>query len=89
MVRGRQEDEWWRTASVVAMLAEVNRDTKKRSKPYRASEFVPPMFRRPVAKVIRPYDHDYFVKAFVEGAGNLPDPRPIENAGDQPWPTSP
>jgi len=40
-VTGRQRDQWNHTASLIAQIAEVHRDPKKRSRPYDASEIHP------------------------------------------------
>jgi hypothetical protein len=37
----RQEMEDWRTAMVVSTLCEINRDRKKRPKPYTPEDFMP------------------------------------------------
>ena len=34
-------DRWGRTSSIIATIAEVNRDRKRRGRPYRADEFNP------------------------------------------------
>lgn len=41
MAEGREEREWSRTAVLLALVANVNRDTKKRPKPYTPDEFNP------------------------------------------------
>lgn len=41
MGRGRQEGEWERAASVMALIANVNRDPKKKASPFRAADFNP------------------------------------------------
>jgi hypothetical protein len=41
MGEGRSKAAWLHTSSIVAMLAEINRDPKKRSRPYRAADFNP------------------------------------------------
>jgi hypothetical protein len=38
---GRQRDQWNHTASIIAQIAEVHRDPKKRPRPYDASEIHP------------------------------------------------
>lgn len=48
MWRARVEENWVRTASVIAVIAEVNRDPKLRRKPFTAAEFNP--FARRVQK---------------------------------------
>jgi hypothetical protein len=41
MVDSRQNNQWDHTASTLAMLAEINRDRKKRKERYTAREFHP------------------------------------------------
>ncbi|MEP0846069.1 MAG: hypothetical protein HRF50_04510 [Phycisphaerae bacterium] len=41
MARERQRAEWSRTASLLALLASVHRDPKKRRRPYSAAEWNP------------------------------------------------
>lgn len=41
MAEGRQRSQWNQTASILAMIANVNRDTSKRSTPFRPDEFNP------------------------------------------------
>jgi hypothetical protein len=41
MADGRLRSAWGRTSALMAMLANVNRDPKRRRKPYAASEFNP------------------------------------------------
>jgi hypothetical protein len=41
MAEGRQRDEWGRTSSLMAIIAEANRDKKKRSRPFKPSDFNP------------------------------------------------
>ena len=48
MWRARVEENWVRTASVIAVIAEVNRDPELRKKPFTAAEFNP--FTRRVQK---------------------------------------
>ncbi|KKN42312.1 hypothetical protein LCGC14_0714660 [marine sediment metagenome] len=40
------EAEWLHTAQVLAMMANVNRDAKRRPQPYKAADFMP-KFDRP------------------------------------------
>jgi len=40
-VRGRRREEWNHTCAVLAQLAEIHRDPKKRTRPYDAGEFHP------------------------------------------------
>lgn len=42
MARGRLQSEWLRTGSVMALLANINRDPKQRRKPFDATDFMPP-----------------------------------------------
>ncbi len=41
MADGAQEQAWNHTSAIVAMIAEVNRDSKRRSRPFTATEFHP------------------------------------------------
>ncbi len=41
MAEGRAMAEWGRMASLLALIANVNRDPKKRSKPFKPAEFLP------------------------------------------------
>jgi len=41
MAEGRGRAEWARTAALLAMIANVNRDPKRRPRPYRPSDFDP------------------------------------------------
>lgn len=41
MVRGKREHDWSLASHVMALLAEINRDSKKRRRPFRAEEFNP------------------------------------------------
>ncbi len=41
MAGGRQRERWQHTSQVLAMLAEPNRDRKKRTTPYTADDFDP------------------------------------------------
>jgi hypothetical protein len=41
MAEGKSERLWDHTAAVIATIAEVNRDRKKRSRPYTPAEFHP------------------------------------------------
>lgn len=44
--QSKREDEWSRTAGIMCILAEINRDPKSRSKPYKPEEFNP-MIKKP------------------------------------------
>ena len=41
MADARAELEWTQTAEVLAMIANVNRDTKRKPTPYRSEQFNP------------------------------------------------
>lgn len=41
MTEARQKDEWQRTSSMIAMIANTVRDTKKRPKPFEPKDFDP------------------------------------------------
>jgi len=41
MAEGMVEDEWTRTASIMALIANCHRDDKKRTKPYTPNDFNP------------------------------------------------
>ena len=41
MATARQEADWSRTASMMAMTANINRDPKRRSRAYEAFDFMP------------------------------------------------
>lgn len=41
MAEGRSHAEWGRTSSLMALVANVNRDPKKRRRPFTPSEFNP------------------------------------------------
>lgn len=41
MAEGRCEQAWAHTSSILAMIAEVNRDRKKRSRAFRPADFNP------------------------------------------------
>ena len=48
MVGARRQDQWSHTAAVMALVANVHRNPKKRSKPYSPTEFHPLVERKPV-----------------------------------------
>lgn len=41
MAHGRRREQWNHTAALMAMIAEVNRDAKKRPQPYQPADFHP------------------------------------------------
>jgi hypothetical protein len=47
MARGKREHDWSLASHVMALLAEINRDRKKRRRPFRAEEFNPMVSVRP------------------------------------------
>jgi hypothetical protein len=51
MVEGRERSEWERTSFWCAMYANAHRDSKKRHKPYEASDFSP--FQKEARKLTR------------------------------------
>jgi pyruvate-formate lyase-activating enzyme len=51
MVDEREDRQWYHTASIMAMIAEVHRDAKKHRKPYSAIQFHPMHRNKPVAPV--------------------------------------
>jgi len=48
MTGARRQDQWSHTAAVMALVANVHRNPKKRSKPYSPAEFHPLVERKPV-----------------------------------------
>jgi hypothetical protein len=51
-VKGRQRELWNHTSSLLAQLAEIHRDPKKRSRPYDAAEIHPMSGRKKVVKTV-------------------------------------
>jgi hypothetical protein len=51
MVDAREDRQWYHTASIMAIIAEVHRDTKKNRKPYSAVQFHPMHRSKRVAPV--------------------------------------
>ena len=45
MAEGRGRAEWGRTASMMALVANVNRDPRKRRKPFQPDDFIPPAYK--------------------------------------------
>lgn len=52
MVRGKAESQWQQTASILAMLANANRDTKKTPKPFTADDFNPFSETKPAGPIL-------------------------------------
>jgi hypothetical protein len=50
MAEARSRDRWTHTSTLLAMLANIHRDPKKKSSPYRPADFSP---FRPKEKVVR------------------------------------
>lgn len=71
MAEGRQEADWWQTASVQASIYEVNRDRKRRPRAFTAEDFLPPVFRRRPKKVLLPLDVEHLERVFVAGYKNM------------------
>lgn len=46
MAEARQSDEWNRTALLAAILANTNRDPKKRPRPYEIQDFHPQLIKK-------------------------------------------
>ena len=50
-VKGRQRELWNHTSSLLAQLAEIHRDPKKRPRPYDAAEIHPLRERKSVVRI--------------------------------------
>lgn len=50
MATARRRDAWDRTAAVMALIAEVNRDRKRRPRPYTPADFHPLPGPRPARR---------------------------------------
>ena len=79
MAEGRCEQAWAHTSSILAMIAEVNRDRKKRSRPFRPADFNPYAAESKAASgiPITPANIE-LLKAFVD----LPTGRQAERKGE-------
>lgn len=53
MAEGRGRAEWGRAASIMALVANVNRDARKRRKPFTPDDFNPYRERREKPAVIK------------------------------------
>lgn len=51
MTQARCESEWNHTASLMALLANINRDPKKQSSPFKPEDFHPLMPKKPKSAV--------------------------------------
>jgi len=70
MAESRSKAEWGRTASLMALLANVNRDPKKH-RPFRPSDFDPHEAQEPEVRLKG--DIEVLIRTFVNG-----------NQGDEP-----
>ena len=52
-IRRQDERQWWHTSSLMALHANMNRDSKKKPNPYKASDFFPYDDERKKAKFVR------------------------------------
>jgi hypothetical protein len=51
-VQGRQRETWNHTSALLAQMAEIHRDPKKRARPYDAAEIHPMRDRRPIVRTL-------------------------------------
>ena len=49
MCDARRQDQWSHTAALMALIANVHRNPKKRSRPYLPADFHPLVERKPVS----------------------------------------
>lgn len=69
MADGRSKSEWSHTSNILAMFANVNRDPKKRKRPYESKEFNPHFMKsRSAVKKVKLVD----IKDFLLGLGDFP-----------------
>jgi hypothetical protein len=52
MARGRDKSEWARTASIMSLLANINRDAKKKPTPFTPADFMPGEKPKPVRVIV-------------------------------------
>lgn len=52
-IRRQDERQWWQTSSLMALHANMNRDSKKKPNPYKAADFFPYNDERKKAKFVR------------------------------------
>ncbi len=52
-IRRQDERQWWHTSSLMALHANMNRDSKKKPNPYKAADFFPYNDERKKAKFVR------------------------------------
>lgn len=55
MSEGADRSASWQTAAILAMIAEVNRDTTKRREPYTAADMMPRLGRDRRGDRLKPY----------------------------------
>lgn len=65
MADARQESDWSRTASVMALIANCNRDPKQRREPFAPQDFTPDRFRRRARQTPPPMVGIEALKVFV------------------------
>jgi hypothetical protein len=56
MAEGRSQAAWNHTASMMALHANINRDRKRRSKPYKPEEFTPHFTRKAAPVPVKQVD---------------------------------
>jgi len=61
-----------RTARVCQLLANINRDSKKRSKPYTEKDFMP-TYEKPKRKKMKVEHMEAFLKAITRATGGVVD----------------
>lgn len=68
MARARDASEWARTAAAMALLANVNRDSKRRRKPFEPDDFNPCVERqKQPARDLRPEELQLMREMFERG----------------------
>lgn len=72
MAEGRVRQEWNHTSCILAMIANVNRDRKRRSRPFDPKEFHPLEHGRESGKAgfaVKAGDVSILKQVFVKGEG--------------------
>ena len=70
MTEGRIRQEWNHTSTVLAMIANVNRDRKKRSRPFEPREFHPmERAKQETGLAVRSGDISVLKQVFVKEKG--------------------
>lgn len=68
MARGRRRQAWDHTAGLMALMANLNRDPKRRPQPYQPDDFHPLIAKRKTTGVkLTKASFGQFKKAFVGG----------------------